>query len=101
MSSEWDAARESADSLRPQTHAHAEARPSRTLPGGRPGRQRRPGRSLQTPRRRPPARRGQPRKQAHTREELRRVPDAAAATVRAARLRIAATTTVLERWRAG
>ncbi|MFI0220522.1 hypothetical protein [Streptomyces lydicus] len=56
---------------------------------------------LQTPRRRPPARRGRPRKQAHTREELRRIRDAAAATVRAGRLRIAANTVVLQRWRAG
>ncbi|MFD7931619.1 hypothetical protein [Streptomyces sp. NPDC059742] len=56
---------------------------------------------LQTPRRRPPARRGRPRKQAHTREELRRIRDAAAATVRAGRLRIAANTAVLQRWRAG
>ncbi|MFD8909322.1 hypothetical protein ACFV0K_31595, partial [Streptomyces sp. NPDC059586] len=53
------------------------------------------------PRRRPPARRGRPRKQAHTREELRRIRDAAAAAVRAGRLRIAANTGVLERWRAG
>ncbi|TFV30090.1 hypothetical protein E4K10_47805 [Streptomyces sp. T1317-0309] len=51
--------------------------------------------------RRPPARRGRPRKQAHTREELRRIRDAAAATVRAGRLRIAANTAVLQRWRAG
>ncbi|MEU2718022.1 hypothetical protein [Streptomyces sp. NPDC007205] len=47
---------------------------------------------LETPRRRPPARRGQPRKQAHTREELHRIRGAAAATVRAGRLRIAANT---------
>ncbi|MFD4247301.1 hypothetical protein ACFWP3_37795 [Streptomyces sp. NPDC058525] len=56
---------------------------------------------METPRRRPPARRGRPRKQAHTREELRRIRDAAAATVRAGRLRIAANTAVLQRWRAG
>ncbi|MEU8544534.1 hypothetical protein AB0C52_31835 [Streptomyces sp. NPDC048717] len=56
---------------------------------------------MERPRRRPPARRGRPRKQAHTREELRRIRDAAAATVRAGRLRIAANTAVLERWRAG
>jgi hypothetical protein len=56
---------------------------------------------LQTPRRRPSARRGRRRKQAHTREELRRIRDAAAATVRAGRLRIAANAAVLQRWRAG
>ncbi|MFF3342957.1 hypothetical protein [Streptomyces flavidovirens] len=56
---------------------------------------------METPRRRPSARRGCPRKQAHTREELRRIRDAAAATVRAGRLRIAANIAVLQRWRAG
>ncbi|MFB8776303.1 hypothetical protein [Streptomyces broussonetiae] len=56
---------------------------------------------LETPRRRPPARRGRRRKQAHTREELKAIRDAAAATVRAGRLRIAANTAVVERWRAG
>ncbi|MFD8565150.1 hypothetical protein ACFV1N_48470 [Streptosporangium canum] len=56
---------------------------------------------METPRRRPPARRGQRRKEAHTREELKTIRTAAAATVRAGRLRIAANTAVLERWRAG
>ncbi|MFE5372774.1 hypothetical protein [Streptomyces mirabilis] len=56
---------------------------------------------LQTPRRRPPARRGRRRKKAHTQEELRTIRDAAAATVRGARLRIAENTAVLERWREG
>ncbi|OEV10549.1 hypothetical protein [Streptomyces nanshensis] len=56
---------------------------------------------METPRRRPPARRGTRRKQAHTREELKAIRDAAAATVRAGRLRVAANTAVLERWRAG
>ncbi len=56
---------------------------------------------LQTPRRRPSTRRERPRKQAHAREELRWIRDAAAATVRAGRLRIAANTAVLQRWRAG
>ncbi|QDO45841.1 hypothetical protein FNV62_55015 [Streptomyces sp. RLB3-17] len=56
---------------------------------------------LETPRRRPPARRGRRRKQAHTRQELKTIRDAAAATVRAGRLRIAANTAVLQRWRAG
>jgi hypothetical protein len=56
---------------------------------------------LQTPRRRPPARRGTRRKQAHTRNELKVIRDAAAATVHASRRRIAANTAVLARWRAG
>ncbi|MGW0868989.1 hypothetical protein ACWD3Z_00720 [Streptomyces sp. NPDC002740] len=50
---------------------------------------------------RPPARRGRRRKEAHTREELKTIRTAAAATVRAGRLRIAANTAVLQRWRAG
>ncbi|OEJ22081.1 hypothetical protein AR457_40030 [Streptomyces agglomeratus] len=56
---------------------------------------------METPRRRPPARRGRRRKEAHTREELKTIRNAAAATVRAGRLRIAANTAVLQRWRAG
>ncbi|MBZ3908533.1 hypothetical protein [Streptomyces griseiscabiei] len=56
---------------------------------------------METPRRRPPARRGRRRKEAHTREELKTIRTGAAATVRAGRLRIAANTAVLQRWRAG
>ncbi|KOV84717.1 hypothetical protein [Nocardia sp. NRRL S-836] len=53
---------------------------------------------LERPRRRPLARRGTRRKRAHTWEELKVIRDAAAATVRAGRRRIAANTAVLQQW---
>ncbi|WP_327075047.1 hypothetical protein OG196_39645 [Kitasatospora purpeofusca] len=56
---------------------------------------------MEKPQRQSAARRVRGSKQAHTRAELTTVRAAAAATVRAGRLRIAANTALLERWRTG